>query len=71
MNAIVVPTMPVSAPANATRASCAEPRTEDSAVSSVLRIAAMKYRKMKAASSIANALMRPFDWLSCAQFVHA
>ena len=32
---------------------------------STLRIVAMKYRKMKPASSIAKALMRLFDWLSC------
>jgi hypothetical protein len=70
-NAIVIPMTPVSAPANATRASCTELRTSDSARSSMLRIAAMKYRNAKAASSIAKAPMRPFHWLSCAQFVHA
>ena len=70
-NAIVIPAMPVSATANATRASCTDPRTEDSAVSSALRIAPMKCRKMKPASSITKALMRPFHWLSCAQFVQS
>lgn len=34
-------------------------------------IATMKYRKMKPASSIAKALIRPFHLLSCAQFVHS
>jgi len=41
-NAIVMPTMPVSAPANATRASSLEPRTDDSAYSSALLSAPRK-----------------------------
>jgi predicted DNA-binding ribbon-helix-helix protein len=44
---------------------------EESALSSQLRIVVMKYRKMKAAISIEKELMRPFVWLSCAQFVHS
>ena len=69
--AMVMPAMPVIAPANATRASSAEPRTLASAVPSAVRIVPAKCRKTKPASSIANAPMRLFHWLSSAQFVHA
>jgi hypothetical protein len=56
--AMVMPAMPVMAPANATRASYLEPETTDSARPSTLRIALAKCRKTKPASSIAKAPMR-------------
>ena len=68
--AIVMPAMPVMAPANATRARYAEPRPA-SALPSALRIVAAKWRNTKPASSIENALMRLFHWLSSAQFVQS
>ena len=43
----------------------------ESALASTPRITDMKYRKTKAASSIAKPLMRPFHLLSCAQFVQS
>ena len=69
--AMTMPAMPVMAPANATRASCAEPPTRVSALPSALRMVAAKCRNTKPASSIANAPIRLFHWLSSAQFVQA
>jgi hypothetical protein len=60
-DAIAIPAMPVSAPPKATRASCPDPRTGDSALPSTLRTIPMKYKNAKPASSMRNALMRLFD----------
>ena len=69
--AATIPVMPVTAPANEARASCAEPATADSALPRTLRIIPAKCKNTKPASSIANAPMRLFHWLSSAQFVQA
>ena len=69
--AIVMPVMPVMAPANATRASCTEPPTVASALPSTLRIVAAKCRKTKPASRIRNPPIRLFHWLSSAQVVQS
>ena len=69
--AMVMPVMPVTAPANAVRASCPEPRTVASAVPSTVRIVPAKCRNTKPAIRVRNAPMRLFNSLFSAQVVHS
>jgi len=69
--AIAIPVIPVRATANATRASCAEPRTDVSALPSTHRIVPTKCRNAKPPSKVRNPPMPLFDWLSSAQFVQS
>jgi hypothetical protein len=69
--AMVMPVMPIRAPANATRASCTEPRTVASALPSTVRIVPAKCRNTKPAIRISSAPIRLFNSLFSAQFVHS